>query len=131
MDSDFMVWDGVPDGASLFVRVDPPGAFMAAARVVRSIAGDPLPELLVSPAALAGAGYRLPVEAPVDYTVRIRIATIGPRMETAVHAWVADAAGQAIGASFRLSVTGTRGDVRRATLIATTRRLQRGEATDV
>lgn len=115
---DFKVWDQVPDGSCLLLRIDP-GPFLSSARVTRAVAGEALADTILSHAELT-RGAAVEIDASVDYTVRVRVHIPAIPIRTVVRAWIETPGGAPFKTAFEYPLAGARGDVLRATLVAST-----------
>ena len=118
---DFRVWDEVPAGSFLVIRITQPGTFISRARVVRSLGGVPLEEDSVTHVQLS-AGYRVEILAGVSYTVRLSVA-FRTQSATTLEAEVREPGGARFKSPFSYRMVGAGGDTVRATIIATTEEL--------
>lgn len=119
MAADFHVWDRVPDGATLWLHLEP-GPFRGRARVVRSYRGTPLEDIEIRQMDLTGQPFAIQISAGVSYSVRVKLEFPAPRGSTLLRAWITRPDGAPYRSAFEYAVTGQLGDVFRATLLATT-----------
>jgi hypothetical protein len=120
---DFAVWDQVPAGSRLYLRLDAEGAVLARGLVVRSSAGVGIEESDLSHVRLTGGGYVLALDEGIAGIATVNIHFPAPRGRAVLSARVEDAAGHAFKRPFRYAVEGSRGDTFRATLLLTPKTL--------
>lgn len=116
---DFHVWDQVPPGSRLYLRLEVEGAALARGCAVRSAKGVPVEETRLSHVQLLEGGYVLALEAGLGGSVTVSIHFPAPRGSAVVSAGVVDPAGRPFKRPFRYEVAGSRGDTFRATLLLT------------
>jgi hypothetical protein len=120
---DFRVWDQVPRGSRLHLRLEASGAVLARARVTRSTGDGAAEEGHLSHVQLLEGTDALSLEEDGSGTVTVSIHFPAPAGTAVLSAGVVAPDGRPFKRSFRYAVAGSRGDTFRAILLLTTETL--------
>jgi hypothetical protein len=120
---DFGVWDEVPPGAWLFLRLETEGAVVARGAATRSAAGVGVEETPLPHVRLAEGARVLCLEEGMSGVVVVTLHFPAGWSSAALEATVLDPAGRPFKSRYRYRTEGARGDTFRATLLLTGERL--------
>jgi hypothetical protein len=120
---DFAVWDELPAGSRLYLRLEVNGAALARATAVRSSDGVGIEETVLSHVWLLDGGYAAEVGEGIGATATVTVHFPAARARAELTAAVVGPGGRPVGAPFRYAMAGSRGDTYRAILLLTTERL--------
>jgi hypothetical protein len=123
---DFQVWDRVPPGSRLWLRLEAEGAVLARGVAVRSASGVGVEETALPHVRLAEGGSVLEMEEGISGSAAVTLHFPAAQGSAVLTATVVAPDGRRVGPAFRYEAAGARGDTFRATLLLTTETLDLG-----
>jgi hypothetical protein len=120
---DFHVWDEVPPGSRLWLRLEVEGAVLARACAVLSADGVPVAETELPHVRLVEGGDAMAMEAETSGTVTVSLHFPAPRGTARLAASVIGPDGRPFKQRFEYEASGARGDTFRVILLLTADRL--------
>jgi hypothetical protein len=120
---DFRVWDQVPPGARLYLRLEVVGAVLARGIVSRSAEGVGVEEARLSHVQLTEGGHVLEMQEGISGTAIVTLHFPARPGSAVLSAGVVGPDGRPFKRPFRYEVEGSRGDTFRATLLLTSETL--------
>ena len=123
-DTALKIWSAVPDGSTLEVSLtSAAGSWAGGARLIVSEPDGSSSEEIWSHAELNPGPKESALETPNGYTVRVRVGFAGSEpVQVAIVARIVKGDGSQFGSGYSFPVSGSSSDVKRATIIAVTKK---------